>query len=214
MAVTRRQREREARKAAVMKAAEKVFLKRGLALATMEEIARSAQVSKGAIYLYFKNKDDLFLAIAVNSQEKLHERVQVAAEVGDTGLERLRNITRAHINFALENVSRFRVHYGWMFSPYELDRNVPHFEPFQGGVSRLMKQSCIAIQAGQEDGSIKTSLTADQIVLQLWSGCSGALHLQLKEKELPLRVENCHQVSTLAMSFLDFYCRGLSLADC
>ena len=41
----------------------RVFLERGFDAASMGEIAREARVSKGTLYVYFKNKEELFEAI-------------------------------------------------------------------------------------------------------------------------------------------------------
>jgi len=41
----------------------RVFLDRGFDAASMGEIAREARVSKGTLYVYFKNKEELFEAI-------------------------------------------------------------------------------------------------------------------------------------------------------
>lgn len=51
------------RKAEILSAAEKVFGERGYSAATVEEIARRANISKGSIYNYFQNKQDIFAEI-------------------------------------------------------------------------------------------------------------------------------------------------------
>src|SRR5215471_15804519 len=45
-------------------AALQVFARRGLHQTTLDDVAKEAGVSKGTIYLYFKNKEDLFIAAA------------------------------------------------------------------------------------------------------------------------------------------------------
>ncbi|RKX69166.1 hypothetical protein DRP53_09040 [candidate division WOR-3 bacterium] len=47
----------------ILNAAEKVFMEMGYSRATMERIARKAGVAKGTVYLYFKNKEDLFISL-------------------------------------------------------------------------------------------------------------------------------------------------------
>src|SRR3712207_3808782 len=47
----------------ILAAAEQIMRTRGLAQATTREIARAAQVSEGALYKHFQDKDDLFLAV-------------------------------------------------------------------------------------------------------------------------------------------------------
>lgn len=54
---------REQRQAELLETAIEVFAKRGYQATTMEEIAERAGVSKGMLYIYFKNKEALFGAV-------------------------------------------------------------------------------------------------------------------------------------------------------
>lgn len=56
-------RRKEARPAEIVAAAFAVFGEKGFAAARLDEIARRAGVSKGALYLYFETKEDLFHAV-------------------------------------------------------------------------------------------------------------------------------------------------------
>jgi len=51
------------RKDQILNAAEQVFTKKGLDEARMDDIAEKTGLSKGTLYLYFKSKDDLIIAI-------------------------------------------------------------------------------------------------------------------------------------------------------
>lgn len=53
----------DARKRAILEAACAVFARKGSAAATMQEIARAAGLSAGAIYLYYPSKADLVRAV-------------------------------------------------------------------------------------------------------------------------------------------------------
>lgn len=57
------QRRKDARPEEIVTAALAVFVERGFAAAKLEDVARSAGVTKGTIYLYFENKDALFKAV-------------------------------------------------------------------------------------------------------------------------------------------------------
>jgi AcrR family transcriptional regulator len=53
----------EERKDQIMTAAEEVFTHKGFDEARMDDIAEETGLSKGTLYLYFKSKDDLIIAI-------------------------------------------------------------------------------------------------------------------------------------------------------
>ena len=61
----RRIRERERRRQQILVAAKNVFSQKGFSKATMEDIARAAELSAGTLYLYFKNKDELYASLSL-----------------------------------------------------------------------------------------------------------------------------------------------------
>ena len=60
---SRREERREETRRELIEAAARTFARRGFRGATLEEVAREAGYSTGAIYWHFKGKDDLFLAV-------------------------------------------------------------------------------------------------------------------------------------------------------
>jgi len=61
----RKERERERRRQQIIVAAKRVFSKKGFNRATMEDIAHEAELSPGTLYLYFKNKDELYASLSL-----------------------------------------------------------------------------------------------------------------------------------------------------
>ncbi|MGV0674696.1 TetR family transcriptional regulator [Mycolicibacterium fortuitum] len=59
-----RERRLEHTRSVLLDAAEEVFAEKGFAPATLDDIARAAGYTKGAIYKHFATKDDLFLAVS------------------------------------------------------------------------------------------------------------------------------------------------------
>lgn len=64
-------RQPEKRPQQIMQAALEVFSEKGFRAATMEEIAQAAGVTKGTIYLYFSNKEELFIQTLQSQVEAL-----------------------------------------------------------------------------------------------------------------------------------------------
>ena len=58
--------DKEARRHAILDAAEKLFLKHPERMASVAEVATAAGLAKGTVYLYFPSKEEMLLA--------LHER--------------------------------------------------------------------------------------------------------------------------------------------
>lgn len=65
----RKQQERQARRRRIQRAAREVFAERGYAKTSIEQVARQASLSVGAIYLYFRSKEDLYISLLEETLE-------------------------------------------------------------------------------------------------------------------------------------------------
>ncbi|MGA7966537.1 MAG: TetR/AcrR family transcriptional regulator [Gammaproteobacteria bacterium] len=76
----RKERERDLqqkmRRKQILNAAKRLFHAKGFTAATMEDIAQEAELSPAAIYLYFKNKDDLYVSLNLQLLEYLSDRLE------------------------------------------------------------------------------------------------------------------------------------------
>src|SRR3954471_15422526 len=70
----------EERPRQILEAAFAVFAERGLAAARLEDIAKRAGVSKGTIYLYFSNKEELFREVVRSTVIAMIERGEARLE--------------------------------------------------------------------------------------------------------------------------------------
>ena len=84
----RKQRERERRRQQISVAAKRVFSERGFSKTTMEDIAREAELSPGTLYLYFKNKDELYASLSLRILQYMNIRLgDVKKEKGSSNPE-------------------------------------------------------------------------------------------------------------------------------
>lgn len=72
----RKEREREERRRQILDAAEKVFSTKGFGGATVENIADQAELSPATLYLYFKNKDELYASLNLRMLKVLVEKME------------------------------------------------------------------------------------------------------------------------------------------
>lgn len=87
----RKAQERQARRRRIQEAARTVFTERGYAGASIELIARAAQLSVGAIYLYFRSKEDLYVSLVEDTltvfdveMAQVREHVSVSNRLRET----------------------------------------------------------------------------------------------------------------------------------
>ena len=81
----RKERERERRRQQIIVAAKKVFSEKGFNKATMDDIAGEAELSPGTLYLYFKNKEELYASLSLRILHYLHIRVEHVAKSQELG---------------------------------------------------------------------------------------------------------------------------------
>jgi AcrR family transcriptional regulator len=72
----RKEREKERRKQQILVAAKRVFSEKGFNKATMEDIAHEAELSPGTLYLYFKNKEELYASLSLRILQYLLLRIE------------------------------------------------------------------------------------------------------------------------------------------
>lgn len=87
----RKAQERQARRRRIQEAARTVFAERGYAGASIELIARAAQLSVGAIYLYFRSKEDLYVSLIEDTltvfdveMAQVREQIEVPRRLRET----------------------------------------------------------------------------------------------------------------------------------
>lgn len=96
----RKEREKQLRREEIIQAAEKVFFLKGFDKSTMDEIAEKVELSKGTLYLYFKSKEDLQLAVAHKAILLLNSVTEGIKTMKENALEKLLSLGRACIEFS------------------------------------------------------------------------------------------------------------------
>ena len=102
----RRLREKNKRIKAIQDAAKVVFFEKSFQNATIEEIARLAEVSKGTIYLYFKNKDDLYTSLILEGIERLRKRlINFERQIEEKPFRNSADVVMGFFNLSVEHYS-------------------------------------------------------------------------------------------------------------
>ncbi len=106
--------EAEQTRESVIGAAATVFLERGVARATFDEIARAAGVTRGAVYWHFRDKLEIFLALErranlPNEEFGAQLKARLAANRGLDPLDELAGAIRAGLHAFEANPERCRI---------------------------------------------------------------------------------------------------------
>lgn len=158
--LSRKERDKQLRKADILGAAERVFALKGYHEAAMQDIAREAQYATGTVYLYFKDKEMLYFSLLEEKMKSLTALLQESAtHVGDAE-DRLRIFVRESLNFFEKNQNFFRIFFserskGQILKEGKLSK------------SSVMRQHKVLVEelisAGQKQKVIRNDFSAKQI---------------------------------------------------
>lgn len=98
---SRREKQKEAKRLALIDAALNVFSRVGFAAAKMDDVAEEAGVSKGTVYLYFDSKEKLFEGMVKAKMTPMLDNVfEMMSETSTSATERLKQ----HLRFFYQKV--------------------------------------------------------------------------------------------------------------
>ncbi len=86
--------------------ARQLFAKKGLESTTMNDIAIASGKGRRTLYTYFKNKEEIYLAVIIAELERLSEKMSEVADKHLSPEDKLVEIIYAHLNLIKEAVSR------------------------------------------------------------------------------------------------------------
>jgi AcrR family transcriptional regulator len=163
---TRKQREKEDMRTLIMDAARQIFLEKGYELTSIRSIAEKIEYSPGTIYLYFKDKDEIFHLLHEEGFRRLLDKMSVLAHVADP-FERLKAMGHVYIDFAINNQDFYNLMF-IMTTP--LDHEKEH-EKWQVGYNTLEFLKAVLRQC-QEKGHF-AGKNIDYLSFAIWSALHG-----------------------------------------
>lgn len=176
-AAIRRAREKAERREAILDAAARVFGERGAAVATMEEVAEAAEVSKGTLYLYFQSKDDLSVALTHRPLDAVLERfASLRDDDSLDGETLLRRLIETHAEVVMANAGSFRLAMASLWSQQPAEQSG---SGYIDRIRTLRDTYVTALERGQADGSLRDDFDVHEVSVALWATFFGANALRM-----------------------------------
>lgn len=183
----RREREKIARKEQILDAARMLLFKNGLQATTVNQIAKLAELSVGTLYLYYKNKEEIFAELQKEGFDLLYEQIIDAVKKGSSPEEKVIGIAITYIEFSQNYKDYFDILNYFLSTPELL------FPPVIKSrvdmtAGRILKVLMDVISGGAESGSFKNVDPVKHSVM-LWGALHGLIHFK-KMEETMLQNEN------------------------
>jgi AcrR family transcriptional regulator len=100
----------EFRRSCILKAARKVFARHGFDGATMDDVAETCSIAKGTLYLYFKSKRQIYLAVLKEDLHSMREETGRAIGAESTASGKIRAFITARFDFCERHRDFFRIY--------------------------------------------------------------------------------------------------------
>lgn len=172
----RKSREREELRGRIIEAATQLFREESYAAVSMRKIAKRIEYSVGTLYLYYRDKDELFLAV----QEAAFERAfayMKKASVARQPIERLRELGRLYISFGLRNPDLYRL----MFMMEHPMQALEDSEGWRSGIKLHQLLSDIVVECIKE-GQLRENADPAMTSFLFWSLVHGMVSLKVTER--------------------------------
>lgn len=162
----------------------RVIARRGMAAATMQEIAEEAKVAKGTIYLYFRDRDELVEKTFGRAITELHRRVDVALESDGTFEQKLRAVLAAEMEFFREHREFFRLYISLRYPEGNAKQQRRQKRTCQPQYRARLAQIAAVLEQAMDQGEIRR-MAPDRLALFLSEGISAVVIRRLMEEAPP-----------------------------
>jgi AcrR family transcriptional regulator len=206
----RRQREKELRRESIVDAAERVFVRDGYEASTMDHVSSEAEVSKGTLYLYFQNKDELRAAIGERWVSRLIDRLRPRLASARSGLDGVRAVLHSYHEHFQRKPDHCRLTLAWVSNPPDASCCGESFAAHRARVQELVGMVVETIERGREDGSIRRDVEPPLVALQLWGGFLGVWMLAMNGMQVQGKLPAPVDLDALIPAFHETVLRGLA----
>jgi AcrR family transcriptional regulator len=169
----RREKEKEALRNAILDAANEIFIQDGYKDTTIRKIAKRIEYNPATIYFYYKNKEEVFMALQERAFNAFHQSIFEATQNVADPKDRITKMGRAYINFALKNPSL----YDLMFILKQPMNAMEEGEKWHKGELSYDTLK-VTVQACMDAGYLKKG-DLDAMSYMIWSAMHGMVSLPI-----------------------------------
>jgi len=192
----RKDRQRTEMREAILSAALGLFSDEGYDNVTMRKIADEIEYSVGTIYLYFKDRDEIFFELHKLGFDEFFKRQLAVQDVKDP-LQRLTEHGLAYIQFAIDQPQ----YYDLMFISHIPTKTIKVQQNWKSG-HRTYDLLKLNISQAKETGYFKNA-DVEVAAFSLWSFVHGISSLYVRDRMMMIPKEAVRPLVTGALKFLE-----------
>ena len=194
--IERKKRQKTEMRATILSAALKLFSDEGYDNVTMRKIADDIEYSVGTIYLYYKDRDEIFFELHKQGFEEFYKR-QLAVQDIKNPLQRLTEHGLAYIQFALDQP----MYYDLMFISRIPAKTIKIQNEWKSG-NRTYDILKLNISQAKAAGYFK-NIDIEVAAFSLWSFVHGISSLFIRDRMMMVPSEAIKPLVSGALKFLE-----------
>ena len=195
----RKDRQKIEMRDAILAAALKLFSEEGYDNATMRKIADEIEYSVGTIYLYFKDREEIFFELHKLGFDEFYKKQLDVQNIKDP-LQRLTEHGLAYISFAIDQP----LYYDLMFISRIPAKTINKLHEWKSG-NRTYEILKLNISQAKQAGYFK-EVDVEVAAFSLWSFVHGISSLFVRDRMMIVPTEEIQTLVTGALKFLERAC--------
>ena len=190
----RKARQKKFLRQEILEAASELFVKEGYENVSMRRIAEKIEYSPTTIYIYFKDKAELFQALVDHAHDERFRLMQEAASRGQTIAEKLEEVVTTIFEFSLRNRELMRLAFATAFAA---EGEAPGHTHCKEKGRRNFEFLRSLIEEGQVSGQLSSDFTADELTMGIYGQLNSYVMIRLLVPDCPLNRQTAKQVVRL-----------------
>ena len=196
----------------IVSAASTLFMERGIAATSMDDIAKAAGYSKATLYVYFENKEEIVGILVLNSMKKLYDYISSALIQHKTTKARYDFICRGLVQYQEEFPFYFKMVLDKINIDFESKEYLPEErETYQIGeeINEKIKNFLLS---GMEKGDLRNDLDIMPAIFNFWGMLSGIIQLAANKEEYIKKSMGLSKIKFLEYGFSLVY-RSIAIKE-
>ncbi len=187
----------------IASAASVLFMEKGIAATSMDDIAKAAGYSKATLYVYFENKEEIVGILVLNSMKKLDFYISSALIQHEDTKARYDSICRGLVQYQEE----FPFYFKMVLDKINIDFVSKDYLPEEKETYQIGEEINEKIKnfllSGMETGDLRGDLEIMPAIFNFWGMLSGIIQLAANKEE--------YIKKSMGLSKIEFLEYGFSL---
>ncbi len=209
--MARRKKEpRSVHREKIASAASVLFMDKGIAATSMDDIAKAAGYSKATLYVYYENKEEIVGILVLDSMKKLYNYIVSALEQQETTKEQYNFICHGLVQYQEE----FPFYFKMVLDKINIDFQSHDYLPEEKETYQIGEEINEKIKAflisGMDRGDLRRNLKIMPTVFNFWGMLSGLIQFAANKEEYIKKTMGLSKIQFLEYGFQMLY---RSIAD-